>query len=403
MNDRQLLWVGCWENDKEFQAKAKKGYKLASAVISQGNLIRGLEEVTGCTFDSVNGAVTPPYPAYADKVITPVIWHHKKGAFDISVGYENKKYINRVNCKNAMIKAAKKWIRDRYKGGELIVLAYSMRSASMATACYIKRCIPKASIYLIVTDLPHFMDLGQNRIKAALKKIDWFTIKRLQPKFDGFILYSAKMASFLRIPKGKWMLMEGSYDAAETTFGELPKKKAIMYSGTLDREYGIPMLLEAFMAIDDPEAELWISGGGNAEDHIKACAGKDERIKFFGFLPSREDVLELQQQASLLVNMRLPSEPASAYCFPSKLFEYMATGVPVLSFRLKGIPKEYYQYLIVVNNENVDDLKSALVKSLGETETLSYIGKRAKSFILNEKNSVAQAKRIIEYVESSEK
>ena len=102
------------------------------------------------------------------------------------------------------------------------------------------------------------------------------------------------------------------------------------------------------------DIELWITGGGNTEGYIKACAKKDNRIKFYGFLPSRQDVLQKQAEASLLVNMRLPSEPASGYCFPSKLFEYMATGTPVLSFDIAGIPREYLQHLYVVKQETVD-------------------------------------------------
>ena len=179
----QILWVGCWESDEEFKIKAKKGYNLASAQVSQKNLLNGIEKVSGILCDSINGSVLPPYPVYKDRVIRPVVWEHKPGAFDISVGYKNDKYINRVNCKAAMIKAADKWINDRYKNEEIIVFVYSMRSAPMATACHIKERIPQARIYLIVTDLPQFMDLGQSKLKAVLKKIDWKSIKKMQGKY----------------------------------------------------------------------------------------------------------------------------------------------------------------------------------------------------------------------------
>lgn len=396
----QYLWIGCLESDEEFKNKAKKGYDLASAQVSQKNLVHGLEKVTGAIFDSINGSVLPPYPVYADRIVEPVEWAHTNGAYDISVGYLNDKYVNRVNCKHAMISAAKKWIEDKYNGGQLIVFVYSMRSAPMATACYIKNRVEKASIFLIVTDLPQFMDLGQSRLKAALKKIDWLSIKRMQRSFDGFILYAAKMAEFLHIPDEKWLLMEGSYDARELPVSIVGKKKAVMYSGKLDNQYGIPMLLEAFMSIEDPEIELWLTGGGNAEDHIRDCVEKDNRIKFFGFLPSRNDVLKLQQQASLLVNMRLPSEPASAYCFPSKLFEYMATGTPVLSFKLEGIPKEYYPYLYICESENFNSLSDSIEKILRSANTeLDSKGISAKNFLMTSKTAGVQCERIIKWVD----
>lgn len=394
----QILWIGCLESDEEFKIKAKKGYDLASAQVSQKNLLYGIEEVSDIACDSINGSVLPPYPVYQDRIIAPVTWEHKPGAKDISVGYKNDKYINRVNCKKAMLKAADEWCKTRYKGSDVIVFVYSMRSAPMATACRIKEKIPQAKIYLIITDLPQFMDLGQSSIKAALKKIDWQSIKKMQKKFDGFILYAEKMAEYLEIPSNKWILMEGSYDTTEQIVAVKEKKKAVMYSGKLDEQYGIKMLVDAFMSIRDPYIELWITGGGNTEEYIKTCAKKDNRIKFYGFLPSRQDVLQKQAEASLLVNMRLPSEPASGYCFPSKLFEYMATGTPVLSFDIAGIPREYLQYLYIVKQETVEALAKTIRDTLEVTEEIRVKkGKQAAEFIRREKNKDIQCRRIWNY------
>ena len=394
----QILWIGCLESDEEFKIKAKKGYDLASAQVSQKNLLYGIEEVSNMLCDSINGSVLPPYPIYKDRIIEPVKWEHKPGAMDISVGYINDKYINRVNCKKAMIKAADNWCNTRYQGGDVIAFVYSMRSAPMATACRIKERIPQAKIYLIVTDLPQFMDLGQSCIKAALKKIDWQSIKKMKQKFDGFILYAEKMAEYLDIPNEKWILMEGSYDTSEQVITAGEKKKAVMYSGRLDEQYGIKMLLDAFMQIPDADVELWLTGGGNAERYIKECAQKDARIKFFGFLPSRQDVLKKQAEASLLINMRLPSEPASGYCFPSKLFEYMATGTPVISFDIDGIPREYLPYLFIVEKENVDVLKEKIHSVINlDKMVLSDMGESAAAFIRNKKTSVIQGRRVWEY------
>lgn len=395
----QILWIGCLESDEEFTIKAKKGYDLASAQVSQKNLLYGIEEVSGIVCDSINGSVLPPYPVYQDRIIESVTWEHNPGAMDISVGYKNDKYINRVNCKKAMLKAADEWFKTRYKGSDVIVFVYSMRSAPMATACRIKEKIPQAKIYLIITDLPQFMDLGQSRVKAALKKIDWQSIKKMQKKFDGFILYAEKMAGYLEIPSNKWILMEGSYDTAEQITAVKEKKKAVMYSGKLDEQYGIKMLVDAFMSIQDSDIELWITGGGNTEGYIKACAKKDNRIKFYGFLPSRQDVLQKQAEASLLVNMRLPSELASEYCFPSKLFEYMATGTPVLSFDIAGIPREYLQYLYVVKQETVDALAKAIEETLSLDEaSLQEQGNGAREFVINEKNTKTQCSKMWKFV-----
>ena len=299
-----------------------------------------------------------------------------------------------------MLKADVKWFNTRYIGDRFIVFVYSMRSSPMATACRIKKKIPQAEIYLIITDLPQFMDLGQSRLKAVLKKIDWKNIKKMQQKFDGFILYAEKMAEYLEIPSNKWILMEGSYDTSEQIEATSKRKKAVMYSGKLDEQYGIKMLVDAFMSIKEPDIELWLTGGGNTESYIKKCSQKDGRIKFYGFFPSRDDVLKKQSEASLLVNMRLPSEPASGYCFPSKLFEYMATGTPVLSFDIAGIPRKYLDYLFIVNEES----KEALAKMIEETmkldgESLKECGNAAREFVLREKNTKTQASKMWKFID----
>lgn len=402
---KQILWIGCYESEEEFQDKAKKGYGLASAQVSQRNLINGIEAVDKRVFDSINGSVLPPYPVYLDKVIKENIWEHKESAYDISVGYKNVKYLHRLNCKHAMIQAAKKWIGNRYAGNQLQVFVYSMRSAPMATACYIKRKIPQAHIYLIITDLPKFMDLGQNKVKAFLKKIDWISIKKMQHQFDGFILYASKMAEYLNIQDNKWLLMEGSYDKEDhDSSNACETARAIMYSGKLDEHYGIKMLIDAFRSIEDSELELWLTGSGNAEEYVKHCAVLDMRIKYFGFLPDRSDVLKLQKKASLLINMRLPSELASAYCFPSKLFEYMVTGIPVLTFRLEGIPDEYYRYMITIENEDELSVAKAIKKAFDlPSQELKNMGETAARFVLEEKNHVRQAARIIKFINEKEK
>lgn len=397
----QFLWVGCLESEDEFVLKAKKGNGLSSAQVSQINIINGIERLSGLNFDTINGSVLPHYPIYKDKLVEETIWSRYETDFNISVSYKNLKYINRIDCKNSMIKAADKWIKTVYKGGELIIFAYSMRSSAMATATYIKSKIKKAKIYLIVTDLPQFMDLSQNKVKAFLKEIDWIQIKQMQKKFDGFILYSSEMAEFLKIPNDKWMLMEGSYE--ENKKLEIEKKetsiKSLIYSGMLEKQYGINLLLDAFMKIKDDNLELWLTGGGNAEDYIKECAEKDNRIKFYGFLPSREDVLKKQREATALINMRLPSEEASKYCFPSKLFEYMVTGIPVISFKLGGIPQEYYPYLTIIENENEESIIKAINSVLYKPQDeLDKQGNLAKEFILNNKTAVKQCERIISWL-----
>ena len=94
------------------------------------------------------------------------------------------------------------------------------------------------------------------------------------------------------------------------------------------------------------------------------------------------------------------SEEASMYCFPSKLFEYMKTGNPVLSFRIGGIPDEYFEHLIPVEKESVTAVKAAMLEAMKmPKESRLDFGKKAKDFIMTQKNTAKQTKLIYDLVE----
>ena len=63
--------LAVWKAMRNLRIKAKKGYDLASAQVSQKNLLYGIEDVSGIVCDSINGSVLPPYPVYEDRIIEP--------------------------------------------------------------------------------------------------------------------------------------------------------------------------------------------------------------------------------------------------------------------------------------------------------------------------------------------
>mgnify|MGYP000850252219 CR=1 FL=1 len=387
------LWIGLCTNEELRQQIKKNGGKFLSASVSQDNIYNGLV-ANGLVLDSINAPQINAYPDYKEKRIHQYCWTNN-GTKHASVGFLNLKYASVLYKKKALKKVAHKWA-ENCKEDSPKVFVYQMHSPFMAAAMEVKRILPNAQIILIVPDLPQYMDLGMSRFKALLKKIDWLQIQIYMKYVDRYILYSKHMAEFLKLADGTWMVIEGTIDMEDIIYEEpVRKKKAIMYSGLCDLRYGIPLLLEAFEKLDEPDFELWITGVGNAVDLITEAANRDHRIHFFGYFPSRRDMLMKQKEASIMINMRMPDEEASAYCFPSKIFEYMLSGNPVLSFRIPGIPDEYFSYLFEINEPTVEAVRDAIKKVLEMPEDVrNSIGKRGRSFIINNKNSVEQTKKI---------
>ena len=395
----KYLWIGVCLSDEQREFIINGGGKILSANVSQDALLAGFEQ-NGICFDSINGHRLPYYPVFPHKVIPEYKWSRNGNSTDVSVGYKNKKYLSHIYKTKSLLHEAKAWA-NRNKGEDVTIFIYSMHSPFMACASEVKKIIPASKINLIVPDLPQFMDLHMSRIKKVLKALDWRKIKKYMKSVDKYILYSKHMAEFLSLRDGTWMVMEGSFDSSlvvEDAVEKSNEKLPIMYSGVLDTRYGIPELLEAFSSLDD-RFELWFTGTGNAVDLINKCAEKDARIHNFGFLPSRRDLLLKQKEAAMLISTRRPDELASDYCFPSKLFEYMISGNPVLSCRIGGIPDEYFDYLVEMKSTQPNDIKEAVlnVAEMPKDER-ELRGQKSREFILTEKSNTSQAKKMLEFV-----
>ncbi len=399
---KKFLWIGVCANQEIKDNVIKNGGRILSATVSQDNILEGFEN-NDVYPDSINAFRVGEYPRYKELLVKGYKWNRKAETEDINVSYLNLKFVSHFFKEKALVKEARKWAKKN-KDNEIVVFVYSMHSPFMTAAKAIKKIVPSAKIVLIVLDLPQFMDLGMNRIKAFLKKIDWKKIQRLMKSVDKYILYSKHMAEFLKLNDGLWTVMEGSVnenDIVDYVPDKESDKISIMYSGVCDMRYGLPELLDAFDLIKDDNYELWITGGGNAEALIKERAASDSRIKYYGFLPSRKELLQKQKQADMMVNMRKPDEPASAYCFPSKIYEYMLSGNPVLSFDIPGIPREYFDYLVKMEDVSPETIAKTIknVANMKEEERRT-LGEKSRRFVIENKNKNVQAKKILEFVEN---
>ena len=395
----KYLWIGVCLSDAQKKFLIDGGGRIFSGKVSQDALISGFEK-NEIILDTLNGYKFPSYPKFPHKVIPEERWSRNGLSKDVGVGYKNTKYFSHIYKTKALCSEARKWA-EANKNKEVTVFVYSMHSPFMACANTVKKIIPNAKIVLIVPDLPQFMDLHMSKIKKLLKALDWRKIRKYMKFVDKYILYSRHMADFLELKEGAWTVMEGSFDASlvvEETPDKPKEKLPIMYSGVLDTRYGIPELLEAFSMLDD-RFELWLAGSGNAVPFVEDAARQDSRIHYLGYFSSRKELMLKQKEASMLISVQDSNREERKYCFPSKIFEYMVSGNPVLSCRIGGIPDEYFNYLVEMKSTTPCDIKEAILSAAEMTEEeRTTLGKSAREFILNEKNNVAQSKKILEFI-----
>jgi len=266
----------------------------------------------------------------------------------------------------------------------------------------VKNLPADVKITLVVTDLPEYYDLGRTSfVKRILRKMNNQLIYECLSRIDRYVLLTERMKEKLPVGGKPYTIVEGIWNRTdEDSRGETDSvdRKIVFYAGTLHKQFGIMNLLEAFSKIEDTEAELWLCGSGDCAGEVEKLAREDSRIKYFGYVSS-DRVAELRMQATVLVNPRTNEGEYTKYSFPSKTMGYMASGKPVVMYKLDGIPQEYDEYLIYPEGDTVEGLKRALEKVLNMSAVeRAAFGARAQRFIVEQKNSTLQVKKILDMV-----
>jgi len=292
------------------------------------------------------------------------------------------------------------WCRKNRRG----VVICDVLDISIATAALLASKINKITSVGIVTDVPILLAkmIGG---KAWLSKIILITNTLLVNGFDSYVLLTEQMNELINKNKKTYVVIEGQVDIKMGTCkNELKtkyEKKICLYAGALYEIYGLKLLTDAFIAANVEGAELHIYGSGELEEHLKTICMQYTNIRYFGIV-SNEIVVQEQLKATLLINPRPTHEEYTKYSFPSKNMEYMASGTPVLTTCLPGMPDEYMQYVYLIKDETIGGLTNTLKKVLLNTrEELHQKGRNAKLFVLSNKNNVVQARKILDMITNS--
>ncbi len=296
-------------------------------------------------------------------------------------------------------------IRKLYRKDSMIVCNIMNYDESQAALAF--RFFHKVKVCAIVADVPGLTSgAGKGRDAKWKRFLSRWTMPfyiSANDKYDGYLFLTEAMSHVVN-KKGKpYVVVEGIADAQmqdiENRLENKYSKKTILYAGGLHREYGIHLLVEAFKRIVGQDVELHIYGKGNYVPELEQAALADPRIKYFGTRSNQEIVIE-QLKAHILVNPRPTKEEFVKYSFPSKIMECMASGTPLLTTRLPGIPSDYYPHIYTIDDETVEGIYKAMKKLLEmPIESLYQKGLGAKEFIISKKNPAVQGEKLYDLLE----
>jgi hypothetical protein len=248
-----------------------------------------------------------------------------------------------------------------------------------------------SKMVLIATDILDILIAG--------KKSD--TQKIFKYSADGFILMTDKMNEYFQISDKPYIVLDGLIDSENLKhhIDYKSKSKIIMYAGNLDEIYGIKYLINSFLENPIKGFELHIYGVGNYSDKIKSISSKNPIIKFFGY-KDKNFILQKEKESFLLVNPRPIDEIYSNYSFPSKVYEYMASGTVLLTSKLPTFPNGFEKFVYYFDTKQKDNLMEKMkeIVSLNE-KTLEKKANEAFKFVSKEKNFIIQTKKISNLLE----
>ncbi|BBV30248.1 glycosyltransferase [Citrobacter werkmanii] len=371
-----------------------------AADVLQKNYILGLSKTTAIKdLDIVNLPYVGSYPQhFRDNKFKIVV--RKEKIYNIC-NVHNYSFNNIKGIKNlARFCISLKGIREIHKDkNECSIVCYSMHLPFLLS-CYINRLLNKKNkYYVIVPDLPEYMSarVGLSKIfHNIINKISYHIVN----KSNGAVFITSQMAKRFS-PELQHVVIEGilphtsqSESVQNDWWPEyLAKKKYFLYTGTLDKRYGIRDLIDSYINASIKDSTLVVAGDGDDREYVENMSFQYANIKYMGQLEHHKAKI-LQTNAELLINPRSNEGEFTKYSFPSKVIEYMNSGVPILMYKLDGIPESYNDFYFHIVSKNELSKKLNEIAAMNRAE-LELMGKKAKAFIAEQGEPVRQVSKLV--------
>lgn len=360
-------------------------------------LLEGLNEVPDVEINVISS-----YPiAKSTQKVFKTESEIEDGICYIYPGFVNLPFLRQfllwVNTISLIIKQAKK--------KDSIIVCDILNKSIFYAAKFVRRvkCI---KIVGIVTDVPGLTSGARAKLlpwwNRAIRSLAVNLTKGSVKTCDSYLLLTEAMDEVVNPKYKPHIVIEGHSDITmrkrENRIEDKDSKKIIMYAGGTHKEFGIAMLVDAFLELNNPDWFLHIYGDGNYQNELRRISSEHKNVVYHGMKPNSE-IVNAQIKAWLMVNPRITDAEYVKYSFPSKTLECMASGTPLLTTRLPGMPKDYYPYVYLFDEETKDDFKRVLGDVFAlSAEELHNKGAKAKDFAINEKNNVKQAAKFYAFI-----
>lgn len=321
--------------------------------------------------------------------------------FSWRVGFLNFPVVKQILQATAVYRAAKREIkRDK----NTIIMTFNMYPQVGVPAILIKRKF-NCRVIPFLADLPIDDNYKRKGLSKVLHKIFNNVTKKCISGASAVIVLNKHARDIFASGK-KYLVIDGGFDSSLYTLFSLKNdinkyadqgNKHAVYTGSLAEYSGVLNIIAAMKFVKNPNIILDIYGSGNMADEVRNSVSNN--VKFYGALPQKE-IFEIQKNAWLLINPRPVEDDIAKVTFPSKIFEYMVSGTPVLTTRLNGFSKDYDGKVFFAENNEPKTLADCINRiDMMTTDELDAMAQAARRFVLKNKTWDIQIKKIYDFLE----
>ncbi|WP_235218497.1 glycosyltransferase [Paenibacillus sp. FSL R7-269] len=367
------------------------------------NMIKALENDNSFEYTYVSTRAVSDYPFYKRKFIKSKEWVVE--LFDRKIKIKEMPFLNLGVLKSltrflcGLYYCYKEYYKVDNKGG---IIVYSVHVPFMMIGKLISK-IFSIDFIVIWTDPPSIPNINDSFLKAKFRRIELLLSKYLMKRTSKVIALTKYLAEDFAfgIP---YLVIEGIIDENDINSEFLLKNSEggkdsiiVVYSGSLSKRYGIDKIVESFCLLTDKRLQLVVYGRGDYEEDLKKICMINENVHYKGFV-TNEEIIKIQRDADFLINARSADEYYVKYSFPSKTLEYMLSGTPLISTVLPGMPEDYMNYMLVLENNEPKTIAGLLQKVSLMNKTEKYkLGLKAMEFAKS-KNYVNQGKKVVSFL-----
>lgn len=299
----------------------------------------------------------------------------------------------------------------------LSLLFYGLKRINGKTASiyYSSRTSPLMILWL-ANKLKRGILLKEESEHPNVRKKKYFTkilYKNIHFKlFDGYLLMTKKLILYFNLRTNTPILhvpMTVELDRFDYKIKRDVTPKTILYTGVLDdKKDGMNILLEAFSGVveNDNSYQLHLYGSTPSQRKLHKYFEQAKQLGishlvYFKGRVSREVITEKLLDAYILVLPR-PNSLQAQNGFPTKLGEYLATGIPTLVTSVGEIPNYLTDNVnsYIAKPGNVLSLKNKFLEIIDNYSKAKEVGLNGRKVAELHFNNIIQTKKILLFIEN---